>query len=237
MHGIPKVQRFKPIRTQDQLVALVIGAETGLVVAFADLVVIVDHGQDFVAEPCVGLLPDLERIAEKIEVIRGIAIPLDQILELVLDVIDAQRGVKSGGLDRVKGPHPAARDLADQKKMLFANAHPELMDHRRKIPGRTVAHVLNRIHAVTIDIRKRDPKLINPRRERQGPEWGCSRPGRQAQGQCPSGLRSLSAVSEAPTSGKVSAEVLWTGASDTALEGSRPGAPGDYGICIWMSRS
>jgi len=45
---------------------------------------------------------------------------------------------------------------------------------------------------------------------------------------------SLSAVSEAPTSGKVSAEVLWTALQIQRLEGSRPG---DYGICIWMSRS
>jgi hypothetical protein len=35
-------------------------------------------------------------------------------------------------------------------------------------------------------------------------------------GTCGSVMISLSAVSEAPTSGKVSAKVLWTGASDTA---------------------
>jgi hypothetical protein len=48
-------------------------------------------------------------------------------------------------------------------------------------------------------------------------------------------MRSLSAVSEAPTSEELGVETLWRGRF--RYSDLKEAAPGDYGICIWMSRS
>src|SRR5439155_16619473 len=60
-----------------------VGAETGLVSAFADLVVVVEQGDDLVAEPGVRALPDQFGVAEQGEILGGITVALGQEFEFV----------------------------------------------------------------------------------------------------------------------------------------------------------
>ena len=95
---------------QQQLAASVVaGAEAAFVLALAHLVVVVEHGHHLVAKPDVRFLLHQHRVAEQIEVLGRVAIALDQVLQLVGDVVDAQGGVQAGQLQGGEGPLRARR--------------------------------------------------------------------------------------------------------------------------------
>ncbi len=122
---------------------------------------IVDHGHDLVAEPDVRILLDLQRVAEEVEVVAGVSIALDQVLELVLHVIDAESGVQPRGLHGVEGSDPATGHFAHEQEFLLAEALRELVDGRGEVTRGPVAHVLHGVDAISVEIREGDPELVH----------------------------------------------------------------------------
>src|SRR4051812_26084808 len=106
-----------------------VGAETRLVGAFPNLIVVVVEGDDLVAEPRVRVLVDEHGVAEQREVLLGLSAALDHPLELVRDVVDAERRVEAGRLEGPVRVVAAAGDLTDERKAVLADRHRELV-HR-----------------------------------------------------------------------------------------------------------
>src|SRR5262249_24730171 len=132
--------RVERERVQRQRRPLTIGAEPRLLVALPHLVVVVVERHHLVLEPDVRVLLDEERVAEQIEVGGGLPVALDQILELVRDVVDAERGIDAGDFQRPIRAVTAAGDLADQVEAVLAETLGELVDHRGQVSGGAEIH-------------------------------------------------------------------------------------------------
>ena len=119
-----------------------------------------------------GVLLDEQRIAEKVEVINRIALAFDQILQLILYFINPKGRVDASSFDCVDSSISPTRDLANEKEVLFAKALRELVDHRGKVAGRSVSHVLDRVNAEAIDVSECDPVFVYFAQDLQN--WGRS---------------------------------------------------------------
>ncbi len=96
-----------------------------------------------------------------------IAESLDEVLDLVLHVVDAERRVHARDFERAKRPLAPAGDFADQVEVLLAETLGEFVDDGREQPARPVVHVLDRVDAEAVEIGERDPEL---KRAAQGDE-------------------------------------------------------------------
>src|SRR5216684_3392942 len=74
---------------------------------------------DLVAEPDVRVLANEERVPKQIEVLTRLTTALQDVLDLVLHVVDAERGVYSCCLECVERALPPAGDLADEVEILL----------------------------------------------------------------------------------------------------------------------
>ena len=106
---------------------------------------------------------DQQRVPEQSEIFTRVALAFDHILDLVGDVVDAKRGVEAGGFQRVERVAATAGDFADQREILFADGLRELVNTRGEKSRRAVFHMLDGIHAETVEVGIRDPVLIGAR--------------------------------------------------------------------------
>jgi hypothetical protein len=84
---------------------------------------------------------------------------LDQILNLVLDVVDAEGGIHARDLEGGECALAPAGDLANQVEILLTQRLHELVDDGREQSARAIVHVLYGIDAQAVEIRERDPEL------------------------------------------------------------------------------
>src|SRR5438876_9291725 len=121
MQGMPIVVNCAAITLKARSVTAV-AAEPALATALADLVVVVDQGDDLVAVPAVPGRLTQGPVAEQREVIRRVAVARDHTLQLARDVVDPQSRVQASLLHDFPGMLAAARHFPDQEESLLANA-------------------------------------------------------------------------------------------------------------------
>ena len=138
-----------------------VATEAPLVVALAHLVVIVEQGDDVLAEPHVRGLVHQRRIAEQVEEVNRLAPALGQIVHAVGDVVDAQRRVEPGQFQRVVGVVTSAGDLADQEEVFLAQALGEFLDDRREVARGAGLHVFYGVDAEAVNVGEADPELVH----------------------------------------------------------------------------
>lgn len=145
----------------DELLAGIVAAiraESPFVIAAPDLVVVVDHSDDAVAEPRVTALVQVQRVPEQVEILGRVRLALGHAPQLLLHIAETQCGVETRRLDRLK--RPGARDLADEQEFLLAEPRRVFVDHARKVPRRPVAHVFDRVDPVAVDVGVGDPVFV-----------------------------------------------------------------------------
>ena len=108
-----------------------------------------------------GLLLHQQGIAKKGKIIYRIPVTFDKIFQFIGDIIDAQSGFQARSLEGFEGPSATAGDLPIQVKIFFAQALGELLNNGIEIAGGPLVHMFHRIHPEAIDIRIRNPELVD----------------------------------------------------------------------------
>ena len=141
--------------------SLIVGAEAGFVVSFSNLVVVIDHGHHFVAEPDVRVLLHLKGVAEQIKIIDWISITFNQVFQLVLHIVDTESSIDAGSFHGIKSLYTPAGYFSNEQEIFFPQTFGEFVNNGCEVTGRPVAHVFHGVDPITVEIGEGDPEFVD----------------------------------------------------------------------------
>ena len=116
-----------------------------LILTFSDLVVIVEGRHNAATEPGMRFLIDELRVPEQTEILARVSLTLDEVLDFIWNIIDAQRSIHADALQCLDGVRPSTRDLGNEIKIFFAERLGEFVNRRCKEATCALVHVFDSI--------------------------------------------------------------------------------------------